>query len=47
MEREIRRVSPNWKHPRLKSREFSADWKEVFLQPMYDGAAPTFFAEQK
>ena len=36
MGREIRRVPPNWRHPRLKSREASADWKEVLLQPMHD-----------
>jgi hypothetical protein len=45
MVREIRRVPPNWKHPRLKSREYSADWKEVLLQPMYDQHFDDVFAD--
>jgi hypothetical protein len=38
MEREIRRVPPNWKHP-------PTDWNEVELQPMYDQHFDDVFAD--
>jgi hypothetical protein len=41
MERKVRRVPPNWKHPRLKN----AEWKEDLLQPMYDLHFDDVFAD--